>query len=146
MPYNFPPKIERELREFDNDDVGQVADEIRICKLLLRRAVEHGYSSLANSLCATIAKLSATQIANQVRMGQLLESSAVIALSQKLSAAIAMHLESVPNRDAIVDALLADFAEIFQAQKQRPLRLTHEKAVDDNELPIECLVEEINDP
>ena len=37
MPYNFPPKIERELREFDSDDVGQVADEIRICKLLLRR-------------------------------------------------------------------------------------------------------------
>ena len=75
MPYNSRPKIERELREFDSDDVGQVADEIRICKLLLRRAVEHGYSSLANSLCATIAKLSATQIANQVRMGQLLEST-----------------------------------------------------------------------
>ncbi len=42
MPYHFSPEIERELREFDTDDVGQVADEIKLCKLLIRRAIEQG--------------------------------------------------------------------------------------------------------
>ena len=74
MPYKFPSKIQEELSAFDYDDVGQVADEIRICKMLLRRAVEHGYSSLANSICATISRLTSVQIGNQVRMGQLLEA------------------------------------------------------------------------
>ena len=144
MPYKFPSKIQEELSAFDYDDVGQVADEIRICKMLLRRAVEHGYSSLANSICATISKLTSVQIANQVRMGQLLEAVAVRAVSQGLCAAISRRLENIPNRDAIVDALLVDFAEIIEAQKQQPLRLTCQRLAD-GEPPIECLAEEIND-
>ena len=144
MPYKFPQKIQEELSAFDYDDVGQVADEIRICKMLLRRAVEHGYSSLANSICATISKLVTTQIATQVRMGQLLEAAAIRAVSQRLCAAISRRLENIPNRDAIVDALLVDFAEIIEAQKQQPLRLTYQR-LGDREPPIDCLAEEVND-
>ena len=127
MPYKFPPEIEKELREFDSDDVGQVADEIRLCKMLIRRAVEQGNSGLANGLLSTIAKLSSVQIANQVRVGQLLEASAVVAIAQRLSAAIALRLANVPNREELLDALTEDFREIFRTREQ-PLQLTHEPA------------------
>lgn len=129
MPYRFSPDIEKELREFDGDDVGQVADEIRICKTLVRRAVEAGNSGLSNALLATIAKLSTTHIANQIRLKRLLESSAVVAIAQRLSAAISLRLANVPDRDEIVDALLADFAEIFRTERQSP-QLTYEPAED----------------
>ncbi len=93
--------------------------------MLIRRAVEQGNSGLANGLLSTIAKLSGVQIANQVRMGQLLEASAVVAIAQRLSEAIALRLAHVPNRDQVIDALTADFAEIFKNREQL-LRLSHE--------------------
>ena len=60
--------------------------------MLICRAVEQGNSGLANGLLSTIAKLSGVQIANQVRMGQLLEAVlAVVAIAQRLSEAIALR-------------------------------------------------------
>ncbi len=127
MPYPFSPEIEKELRAFDGDAVEEVADEIRICKLLIRRAVEEGKSGLANGLLSTIAKLSSAHVTNQVRVGELLERAAVVAIAQQLSGAIAARLANVPNRDDLLDALTADFAEIFRRRGQ-PLQLTHEPA------------------
>lgn len=129
MPYHFSPEIERELREFDTDDVGQVADEIRLTKLLIKRAVEQGNNGLVNAFLSTLAKLSSAQISNQVRVGQLLESSALICVAQQMSEAIAARLECVPNKDSIIDALVSDFSRILSAQRQTP-RLTHEPAGD----------------
>jgi hypothetical protein len=127
MPYKFADqKIERELSEFDGDDVGQVADEIRICKVLIRRAVEQQNAGLANALLSTLAKLATTQVANAVRCGQLLERSELFKLGQELSAALISRLAGISNYDHLVDDLLDDFARIFSTRKQ-PLQLTHEQ-------------------
>ena len=127
MPYKFTdPQITSELREFDNDDVSQVADEIRICKVLIRRAVEQNHVGLANALLSTLAKLATTQVANAVRCGQLLEHSELFKLGQELSAALVRRLAGISNYDHLVDDLLDDFARIFSTRKQ-PLQLTHEQ-------------------
>ncbi len=133
MPYKFTdPQIASELREFDNDDVGQVADEVRLCKMLIRRAVEQNHVGLANSLLSTLAKLASTQVDNAVRCGQLLERNELLKMGQELSAALVTRLEGVSNYDRLVDGVLDDFARIFSARKD-PLRLTHEEPASTSE-------------
>ena len=125
MPYRFiSQEIQRELREFDRDDVSQVADEIRLCKMLIRRAVEQGNAGLANAFLGTLAKLTTTQVQNAVRCGELLERSELLRMGQELSAALVARLQDVPNYDSLVDLLLGDFDRVFSTR--RPLQLTDE--------------------
>ena len=78
---------------------------------------------MANSLLATLAKLSAVQVANQVRVGRLLELSSVVRIAREMSAAVARRLDGLPNQEALSDELFADFRRIIQDERRL---LTHD--------------------
>ena len=123
MPYNFPDEIQREIDAFAEDNAGRVDQEIRIVRWLIQRAVTDGRHPLANSLLATLAKLSTTEIENQVRSGQLLELSAIVRIAREMCAAVGRRLDGLPNQEALSDALLADFKQIIQTERRL---LTHD--------------------
>jgi hypothetical protein len=134
MPYQFTSEIQREIDAFAGDDPGQVAQETRIVRWLIQKAVEEGKYFLANSLCGTLAKLSATEIQNRIRVGQLIELSTLIRIAQQMSGAVARRISGLPGQETLTDELLADFTTIIQQERRqaRPL-LTHEGDTHDSD-------------
>ena len=118
MPYTFPDELQCEIDAFAGDNAGRVDQEIRIVRWLIQRAVTDGKHHLANSLFATLAKLSATEIANQVRVGQLLEVSTIVRIAREMCAAVARRLDGLPNQETLSDALMADFTRIIQGERR----------------------------
>ena len=103
MPYNFPDELQREIDAFADDNAGRVDQEIRIVRWLIQKAVTDGKHHLANSLLATLAKLSTTEIANQVRSGQLLGTDTILRIARRASA-VGRRLDGLPNQEALSDA------------------------------------------
>lgn len=134
MPYNFPDELQREIDAFADDNAGRVDQEIRIVRWLIQKAVVEGQYPLANALLATLAKLSTTEIANQVRSGQLLELSTILRIAREMCAAVGRRLDGLPNQEALSDALLADFKQIIHTERRL---LTHDPRAsgDDNAHP-----------
>jgi phage terminase Nu1 subunit (DNA packaging protein) len=126
MPYKFPDELQREIDAFAEDDAGQVDQEVAITRWLIKRAVEGGRDVLANSLLVTLAKLSATQIHNEIRCGKLIERAALIHIAQQMADAVARRLDGLPNREALTDDLAADFGRIIRQERRL---LTHDPQV-----------------
>jgi hypothetical protein len=127
MPYRFPEALQREIDAFSGDDPGQVDQEIRIVRWLIQQAVTDRKLPLANALCATLAKLSGTQIANEVRAGMLIERAVLLHIAQEMSSAVARRLSGLPNQDVLSDELMDDFTKIIRREQE--LRLTHDPQV-----------------
>jgi hypothetical protein len=123
MPYRFPEELQRQIDAFGGDDPGQVDQEVKIIRYLIQQTVADGKYPLANALMSTLAKLSSTQITNEVRAGNLIELSTLVRLAQQMSRAVARRLAGLPNQDVLTDDLMADFTQIIR-QEQR--LLTHE--------------------
>ena len=120
MPYHFPPEIQNELDSFEGDNPALVTDEIKLCRLLIRRAIEANSPGLAATLMSTIAKLSSVQVSNAARIGEMLSRSDLVAMGQRLSSVLVERLSGLPNFEALADALMADINRVF-AERQRTL-------------------------
>jgi hypothetical protein len=129
MPYRFQDQLQREIDQFAGDDPGQISQEVSITRWLIQKAVENGQYPLANSLLATLAKLSSVEISNQVRAGRLLELSTVAHIAHLMAAAVAKRLEGLPNFETLADAITADFTEIIQSERKQ---LTYQPGGDTN--------------
>jgi hypothetical protein len=113
VPYHFPPAIEKELASFDGDNPALVTDEIKLCRLLIRRAIEANSPGLAATLMSTIAKLSSVQVSNAARIGQMLDRSELTRMGQRLSAVLVERLSGLPGYEQLADTLLSDMQKVF---------------------------------
>jgi hypothetical protein len=118
MPYKFSEALQRELDGFNDDNPALVADEIKIIRLLIQRALEQNNPGLVATLSAVLAKLSSIQVSNAARIGQMLDRSELIRMGQRLSTVLVERLSGLPNYEQVADVLMADIQRVFQERER----------------------------
>jgi hypothetical protein len=119
MPYNFSDEIAGRLAGLSADP--SLLDEVRVARFLLQENISN--PGLANNLLTTIAKLTAANLASDEKLMRLIPASVALVLARGIVSAVHARLEefAVPNRETLVDLLIADVESLFVQIKNRRL-------------------------
>jgi hypothetical protein len=118
MPYKFSEALQRELDGFNDINPALVADEIKIIRLLIQRALEQNNPGLVATLSAVLAKLSSIQVSNAARIGAMLDRSELIRMGQRLSTVLVERLSGLPNYEQVADVPMSDIQRVFQERER----------------------------
>jgi hypothetical protein len=80
----------------DRTDPSVLADELGLARWLAESAANKGNAGLANSLLATLARLSAAHTAAQIKGNELLGRDAVLDFAKKVITAVSEEVEALP--------------------------------------------------
>jgi hypothetical protein len=125
------PKWAKRLAEFKQSDPNDLANEIALTRLLVEISVNEGHVGLAGQLLHVVAKMELIQVAQQQRLGNLLDRHALQAAGRAICEGIRSRLSGMPNYELLIDQILPAVVEgVETAGREQhvpvPL-LTHEK-------------------
>jgi hypothetical protein len=100
-------------------------DERVLCKLLCEQAANAGHAGLAAMIAQTIAKISRTEIQNQIATGGLIGRDQVIAMLRVITQAVADELQG--RFEGWEDALVNISNRFDATMKNTPLQLEHQR-------------------
>ncbi|MGA2034160.1 MAG: hypothetical protein ABSG68_18100 [Thermoguttaceae bacterium] len=98
--------------------------EIRLSRLIAEELAASGDPAAAQ-VAAVIGRLCERSQSLRIEAGSLLSARQVQVIAERMCQAVYHRVEHLPQRDAIVDALIGDFQQIF-ADAQNQFRLTSE--------------------
>jgi hypothetical protein len=118
MPYS--DEIAKKTAPFANDGM-DLAQETAIGRYLLQEAITQGSYGMATALLSVIPKITAAQLAADIRAGNTLPASTVLMIARGIVEAVNKRLEEadVPNREAILDSLIGDVQDLFTRAKEQ---------------------------
>jgi hypothetical protein len=100
---------QKRMDEFaETDQPTALTAEISAARLMLEEALNAGHHSLATALLQTLAKLGNAHTASQLRIGELLEKSAVLRLATQL---VNLATETVRDRFPGWEDAMEDLAD-----------------------------------
>jgi hypothetical protein len=122
--YKVPDQ--QRYEEFLRQAPEKLAAEAALLRLLIENAVRDGRVALANTLLATLARISTAHQAAQVRAGQLLERDRVLKIGVALCGLLADALRDrgIANWEMVVDEVRERVPELFEeTTNEKPLLL-----------------------
>lgn len=107
-----------ELRR--SDGIDSLQNEIALVRMLIEDRINAGSEKsgtvqLCVSLLQTLDRLQKTQLAIQLKSGDLLERKTVLALAEEIAAMLAAELREVENGEAICDRIIGKMAATIGA-------------------------------
>lgn len=114
-------EAQQRLTELSRGDPSDLRDEIALCRYLLESAANES-SPAAIALLQTAGKLAQADLANRLRIGDLLAREQVVRIARELCSIVSDELQVLPGFEDILDRV-AD--RIGQVLKARPLLEDH---------------------